>query len=205
MWIGVATVFILALMAGQLRLSHISDSASPLEFSDEWVSSDWVCSKTWPEDSRPLYATAENSWSALCDQGLDQVRVFIADYPFQEQGREAIHFDNDPIPNAERTSRGVSEAKLGQGSTDLLFRPVESRLGQLTQLTWVAYRVAGSPVSGTLDAKFAQLDGILDGRWDAQVYVLSATCKADCSNANIALQRFARDNSRELLGDRRSD
>ena len=132
-----------------------------------------------------------------------QIHVFVADYPFQFQGQEAIHYDNQPVPGGEVFRRSTTKLEGAAPDQLIRFSVLESGDEPDRQVTWVAYRVAGVTAKGRLDAKLLQLKGVLAGRLDAQVYVLTASCAEGCSAAEADLRRFATQNVRGLLGDHR--
>ena len=200
-----AVIFSLVAVVAQYRLTHASDVPEPIDWGIISVQADWSRIGQWDSDSQPKFPRAASSLSARFSNGDRIVDVYLADYPLQLQGYEAIHFDNEPIPVEQAVRRGMLRFDDSSPPDNLSFAVHIVGAEAERRLTVVGYRVAGSSTTSRLDAKLLELRGIMAGRRDAQVYVLAADCYSDCEQARATLREFIRANSTGLFRDHRGD
>jgi EpsI family protein len=156
------------------------------------VISGWQISEEWAGDTRPTFFGFASEAAVFYDSANIQVGVYIANFPVQQQGQEAIYYLNRPAGNTsgQAIHRNV-DVVLRSGSVATFN---ESRLSGANsdRLIWHGLRVAGRNSAGMLAAKLAQAKGAIQGRVDAQVLVLSIQCNSNCEIATRTMVNFAK-------------
>jgi EpsI family protein len=161
----------------------------------------WQQSGSWSDARRPHYVGAGAEAAGWYRQGASQIGVYVANYPSQHQGREAVFFANRAWGQAGAPrARQVVELTAGNGVT---YPFAELRIvepDRPDRLVWRGVRVAGRATASDLVAKVLQAAGALLGRTDAQVVVLTVVCEASCSESRATLSGFAAQAVTDLYG-----
>ena len=160
----------------------------------------WRESSVWGDERRPVYIGASAEGGAWYDDGVARVGVYIAN--FVSQGREAdvAARSNQPAGN-NAVVLARSRQMSGDSAESLPFREFEvSDPGwEESRLVWVGLRVGGQVTASSVMAKVLKLPGVMGGRSDGQVLVLTAECSRDCSEARSWLSRFAADGAQRAF------
>jgi EpsI family protein len=152
----------------------------------------WSRGGEWHGDRRPLYVDAPAEASAWYLQGEQRIGVYVANYPAQRQGSEAVYYANRPQGTATaekvvaRSRVAVSSAEDSARFGEWIVAGPASR-----RILWHGIRVAGRSTGDEIVAKLHQVAGALMGRNDAQVLILTAECDTDCAAARRLLFVFS--------------
>jgi EpsI family protein len=154
--------------------------------------SGWAQQEEWSGDTRPTFlgVTAEAArWYA---DGAARVGVYVGHYARQQQGREAIFHANRPEGASGEIVSRQQVAAVGSGGVELPFAALEvvDARGE-RRLVLSGLRVAGSHAASNARAKALQSWGVVVGRRDAQVLVLTTACAPDCEAAGDLLLGYA--------------
>ena len=164
-------------------------AAAPIELPELAT---WQRMEPWADSRRPYFVGAAAEAAAWYRQGTDRVAVYVANYPSQQQGREAVFYANRPWGEAsEVIAHDVIRLSSAEGAS---YPFAELRLadpGEPERLVWYGLQVAGKPTASEVIAKLFQAVGALGGRTDAQVIVMTAACEPGCSDARAILSRYA--------------
>lgn len=119
------------------------------------------------------------------------VGVFLADFPVQRARHEAVNFANRLVGQDEASEyTGMVRVNTPAG-LEQVYMSYRVTGNDAARLLWHAVRIAGRPALGPFHAKFLQLTGLIRGRTDAQVVVLTAACDPDCGRAEALLRDYA--------------
>jgi EpsI family protein len=152
----------------------------------------WRRIEDWTDAWRPHYVGVGAEAAAWYREGESRVGVYVANYPSQRQGREAVFFANRPWGQAG-APRARALVKLS-GADGASYPFAELRIvepDQPERLVWRGLQVAGTRTASDLLAKLLEAEGAFLGRTDAQVVVMTAACEPGCGEARAALSRFA--------------
>jgi EpsI family protein len=136
---------------------------------------------------QPLFVNAAEARAVLADV-VPHVEIYLGAYAWQDQTHRLIAYGNAFIPadTWRPIGNGVVTVSLGDGALEV--RELEGRLGGRRRLVWGWYWVAGSPATGSLEAKLLELKGLLSGRRDAAAVAVSTECEPDdCDAARARL------------------
>ncbi len=204
-WLAAATVVLIAVILMNNRIGSAEDSAEPIDWDTSIVLSGWNSVGDWPLETRPQFPAAGSQRSMLLSDGAHDIAIFLADFPFQSKEKEVIHFGNDPFAGQGAVFQEVVDFDSVGIAGDLGFAAHHSVNGVTERLVWVGYRVAGKSTADRIEAKLSQLRGVVNGRWDAQVYVLATECGTDCSLADDRLRSFVIEHGERLFSDERRE
>lgn len=117
------------------------------------------------------------------------IEAYVGLYAHQDIEHRLIRGRNNPLG---RGFLEISRKKLAvpAGAYAVPLVEYQGSLHGQKRVIWTWYLVAGIPARGALDAKWAELRGLLRGRHDALVFALSAECDFDCEGAKVALAEF---------------
>jgi len=132
-------------------------------------------------DWMPQYHGAISKKSDYLVRG-GRVSLFIAYYPFQQQGKEVIN-DLNRISNKKiwRTKYPQARVKHLQ-SHDVLEQIIDNKKNE-KRLVWYWYNIGGVITINKYEAKLLQLAGILTGRPQAYVVAVSVPVNDDVENS----------------------
>jgi EpsI family protein len=151
----------------------------------------WKVVEAWNDSRLPVFVGPTAAAAGWYARGDARVGVYVADYAVQRQEHEVVFYQNRPQGPEDETESGeirtVSTAAGPVAFVELATRTA----GGAQRLVWVSLRVAGHFATGDLGAKVWQAAGVLFGRRDAQVIVLTADCAASCRDAGEVLSEFA--------------
>jgi EpsI family protein len=120
------------------------------------------------------------------------VDVYRAVYPQQDSEHRLIQPSQDFLGRGfELIEQQQRDLQLEAGGT-LKITEYRGVLRGRPRLVWAWYWVAGIPVASTLDAKLAEIRGLLQGRHDGVAVALAAQCVPDCDAARDRLAAFTR-------------
>lgn len=155
--------------------------------------SGWNAAAEWVEATRPAFvAPAAEKGVWLRGNGGALIGVYVANYPAQRQGREAVFFDNRPGGRYAAVTRLGRRVVVGDDGAAIPFEEYRTNdAGEGERLLWVGMRVAGVATANAVMAKLWQALGVLSGRHDAQVLVLSVACDGSCDGARKLLTSYA--------------
>ena len=120
------------------------------------------------------------------------VEVYRAIYPYQDADHRLIRPGNDFLGGGFRLiEQQRRDLELDAGGT-LEVAEYRGVLQERPRLVWAWYWVAGIPAAGRLEAKIAEVRGLLNGRRDGVAIALAAACIPDCGAARDRLAAFAR-------------
>jgi EpsI family protein len=148
----------------------------------------WRTVGEWTGATVPRFEGVDGAFEAWYERGAVNVGAYVGFYAAQRQGHEVIYFDNRP----EGDSAVVARQAVLPSATPIPFTELllEDQGGK-HRLAWFGTRVAGRDVSGAFDAKVRQIAGVIAGRRDAQVLILTAVCAPACEDARVALEDYA--------------
>jgi len=117
------------------------------------------------------------------------IEVFRAVYYRQDRDHRLVRNDNDFLGDEFRV---VDQARREVETTGgrFMVRSYEGTLADEQRVVWSWYWVAGRPAATPLDAKVAELRGLLEGRRDGIAIALSAPCRLDCEVVEERLADF---------------
>lgn len=151
----------------------------------------WSRIAEWRDVRRPYFVGATAEAASWYTDGAVRIGAYVAHYAAQQQGREIVFAHN----RAEGRSGDIVERRAidvaVRSGAELPFQEVEISDQRGRRVVWIGMRVAGKWAADRLTAKALQLVGAVRGRWDAQAFVMTTDCEADCSNARAHLRRFA--------------
>jgi exosortase A len=179
--LGGAVVMSLSLQRSAIHAGDISVEVVP--------ATGWRRAADWSDDRRPVYAGAAAEDAAWLTDGVSTVGIYVAIYTVQHQDGEAAGTLNRPAGVGATVENAVITPPFTAAGP---FREVEvlERDG-VRRLVWIQLRILGRATSSQVEAKLLQILGLLLGRRDAQVFVLSATCEAACGGARLELREYA--------------
>ena len=152
----------------------------------------WQRTEDWADAQRPYFVGAGAQAGAWYGQGSERVAVYVANYPTQQQGREAVFYANRPWGrDSEVIDRDVVELSGAEGERYAFTEYRVTDPGGQERLVWRGLQVAGRTTASEPLAKLFQAAGALLGRTDAQVLVLAADCESGCTRAGEVLSQFA--------------
>ena len=152
----------------------------------------WTQSGDWTSLTRPVFLGPSSEAAAYFSDSDDTVAVYVANYAVQRQGREALYFANRPTGQEGDVMDSARTAVPGPADGKYGFEEYVVAAESNRRLVWFGVLVAGRNSASSMDAKFNQLRGVLEGRADAQVLVMSTACdSAGCDSARERLERFA--------------
>ena len=155
---------------------------------------DWIKQGEWTDLTHPVFVGASAQASAYYSNSSEIVAVYAADYAVQKQGREALFFANRPTGQDARIIEASKATIQGPLDDAYVFEETIVADGSDRRLVWFGVRVAGRNSASPMSAKINQMRGVLEGRVDAQVIVISTYCEAAaCDTAAGRLARFASD------------
>ena len=154
---------------------------------------EWVKGESWLGDSRPDFRAPAADSAMWYRNSRASVGVYLANYPAQRQGSEAIFFANRPTGNIGEIVRQGRVELESASTTKYSFRQYWVADGSTNRLVWHGVVAAGKSTHGALHAKVVQTMGAIGGRVDAQVVVLTTSCELPtCEDAASILSDFAR-------------
>lgn len=159
----------------------------------------WQQEEQWDDSRTPVFVGAAASAANWYRKEDARIGVFIAAYPVQRQGAEAIYFFNKPFGDDLEAVKAVRKRRESPAMEDLAFKEYLLAKGQDRRLVWQATRVAGQASLGSLHAKILQALGAMRGRTDAQVLILSIACETDCDAERQVLAEFAGGAAADLI------
>jgi EpsI family protein len=152
----------------------------------------WKREGDWRDGLLPQLEGATVQTAAWYADGTVRVGAFVAAFANQGQGGEAVSLSHRPAgPSAVAIARRAMEISAVSGGTVPFAEMEVSDPGDNRRLVWTGLRVAGSSPRSVLSAKLFQLRGVLRGRRDAQVLILTVACAGGCDEARASLSRFA--------------
>jgi EpsI family protein len=160
----------------------------------------WRQEGSWDDPRTPVFVGAGASVAHWYRKDGARIGVFIAAYPVQRQGAEAIYFFNKPLGDDLEAVEAVRTRRDLLADENLAFKEYLLTKGDDRRLVWQAAQVAGRPSLGSMHAKILQALGAIRGRTDAQVLVLSISCEADCGPERQVLLEFANAAAADLIG-----
>jgi exosortase len=191
-WVpAVAALLLISAAMLDRRTMQLYESDSVATEIDLPRFAEWQPVDVWAGDTRPCFVGAAADVAVIYQRNKVKLGVYLANFPVQKQGQEAIYYANNPagceVAHAQSHAVNISVAP----GRDVFFN--ESKITESNQdrLVWHGLMVAGKNGSGALAAKFAQAVGAIKGRVDAQVLVFSIECADDCSIAREELAQFA--------------
>ena len=195
--LGIAALSLGILLNLRIDAIH-SKPASAAEVSFPDIP-EWHKDMPWTGETRPVFRGATSENAMWFRQGKSRVGVYLANFPVQRQGNEAIYFANMPagdiaaLPGREIVVNDLGLTTIRSASESAhTFREFAVVSGKATRLVWSGATVAGNDSNGALQAKINQIKGVLRGRVDAQVLVLTAECMdTSCDQARVSIAGFA--------------
>lgn len=145
----------------------------------------------------PAFPNAQED-SASFGDGTAAIEVYRAVHPHQDSEHRLLRPGNDFL-GAE--FRLLEEQRLSvpvAGSAQLEVTEYRGTLRQRQRVVWAWYWVAGSQVAGGLDARLADLRGLLNGRRDGVALAVATDCAPDCDAAVGRLSAFVQRHERPL-------
>jgi EpsI family protein len=190
--VATAVVMVSALWVSH-RVNEIYEreqSADPIHFP---LIAGWNREGPWTGDSRPQFHEPPADAAAWYQSAKAKIGVFLANYPVQRQGREAVYFANKPL-GAEVGFSVLSDIKIETVSgNEYSFGQFQTIDSETRRVVWLGSVVANTAVSGPLHAKITQAFGAIRHRVDAQVLVISSRCETEtCTRARSRMTEFAR-------------
>ena len=159
----------------------------------------WQREGPWDDARTPDFVGAGASVGNWYRKNEIRIGVFIAAYPVQRQGAEAIYFFNKPLGDDLEAVEAVTTRREFLAAENLVFKEYLLSKGKDRRLVWQATQVAGRASLGSLHAKVLQALGAMRGRTDAQVLILSISCDSDCGPERQVLEEFADNAAAELI------
>jgi EpsI family protein len=145
----------------------------------------------------PHFANANEDRGAFGSASLP-VEVYRAVFPHQDSDHRLTRPDNDFLGAGFRlVERQRRDVQLPTGGT-LELMEYRGELNGRPRVVWAWYWVAGEPAATVLEAKFAELLGLLKGRRDGSAIAIAADCVPDCVAAHDRLAEFALVHESEL-------
>jgi len=152
----------------------------------------WQRAESWADPRLPRFAGPAGEAAAWYRSDRGTVGAYVAQYPFQTQGRELIFYANRPQGNAAQIVRRARAGVTPDGARRLRFLELEvADAPDATRLLWLGMQVAGYQTTSPVLGKVYQALGVALGRTDAQAIVLSVPCAASCDQARALLEEFA--------------
>ena len=144
----------------------------------------------------PVFLNASIDRARLVHGEVD-IEVYRAVYATQDSDHRVVRGDN------RFTGTGFRVAEQDRIRVDTQFGPLplqETRgsLDARERVIWSWYWMAGRPAATPLDAKTAELQGLLRGRRDAVAVAISTDCRPDCNTARARLSEFLEAAAAEL-------
>jgi EpsI family protein len=192
-FVAAVTCAVLALAIGWTFTTSSMDTDVPQRRSFENPEiAGWVREAEWHDGVLPVVVGATVQDATWYADGTARIGAFVAAFANQGQGSEVVSLSNRPAGAAAvAVNRQMMGIFAASGAT-LEFAELEvTDPGDRRRLVWTGLRVAGSSTGSILAAKLLQLRGVLRGRRDAQVLVLTAACAGGCDEARASLSRFA--------------
>ena len=161
--------------------------------------SGWSNESPWADASRPQFEGAVYELARWYRRDATRVGLYLAGYPVQRQGSEAIYYANRPAGAGAITEiTDYGDLRL-VGPGRFMYRELVVTEGDRTRLVWHLVQVAGQPSRSPVHAKWLQVLGAVKGRSDAQVIVLTAYCQVDCDSVRAQLTAFASQTTARLI------
>ena len=121
--------------------------------------------------------------------GGARVEIYRAVYAQQDYDGRLVGGGNDFLgPGFRRISQQRREI-VGE-DTQITVMEHRGVLADQERLVWSWYWAAGTPAATPLEAKLAELRGVIGGRRDGVAVALSTECRPDCDAARGRLQGF---------------
>ncbi|MCC5870156.1 MAG: EpsI family protein [Gammaproteobacteria bacterium] len=166
--------------------------AAPLPGALAGQTVDGIARSAWT----PVFLNASIDRARLSHTDAD-IEIYRAVYAAQDSDHRIVRGDNGfsghgfRVAERERisvnTAQGALHVQEYRGSIDARER-----------LIWSWYWVAGRAAAAPLEAKLAELQGLLRGRRDAVAVALSTDCRPDCNAARTRLSAFLEAAAAEL-------
>lgn len=151
----------------------------------------WSSSVDGVSDWMPQYHGAINKKSDYLVRG-ERVSIFIAYYPFQQQGKEVIN-DLNRISNKKIWRLKYPHARVKHlQSQDFLEQIIGNEKNE-NRLVWYWYNIGGNVTINKYEAKLWQLAGMLSGRPQAYVAAVSVPVNDDVENARKFIRNIVSD------------
>lgn len=193
---GAAPWLAVVVLATGAALGHRLPSEAPLAEGDVPPLSlgVWRVSGLWSDEGRPLFVGVSREgahWYRHAESG-ERLGAYVAHYSRQGQAREVVSSANRPegaassVTSVERRLIPVADNRT------LAFKELEVMdTAGGRRLVWIHTRIAGMATTNDMAAKALQLVGLVRGRSDGQVVVLTAQCASGCASSRRLLAEYA--------------
>lgn len=155
-------------------------------------------SDNWGPDEFPRFAKADYEKRTLlvCDDY--QIRLFVASYGVQRQGKELISSDNRVWPKAWRqyADRSTASVETGLGTIDV--RQVLVREPSGWRMIWYWYQVGASVTSSQYMVKVMEATSALSWRRAESSVVVISAISGDRDNSDELREQLAKHADRVL-------
>lgn len=127
------------------------------------------------------------------------VHVEIALYRFQERGREVVGWGNSPFndENWRLLKENIVQVHEGDAITPVRELTVVSATGN-RRLIWTWYRIADQDSASSIGAKLLGIRGLLCGRSDASMIVITHDATLTLERASASMKRFLVETKEDL-------
>lgn len=147
---------------------------------------------------QPVFVNAVTDQEAF-DDGQGIIEVYQAAYARQDRDHRLVRAENSFLGEAFTPAveaRHEIETPAGRLSVSVY----RGNLAGKERLVWGWYWVAGYVAATPLEAKLAELRGLINRRRDGMAFALSTSCGTDCVSAEDRLAIFLAEIAEELPG-----
>ena len=188
-------VLLLALAIGPMGHVYLTSKESESAYNPLSVlheESEWQQTASSLESWAPIWTAGSESFQGSFERNSEQVDLFATLFRQQRQGSEAVNvshrvYDIDKWSRISRSARVIELPDIGNVEVEetLLRSP-----DQKQRLVWLWYHTDQKIVASPMQAKLNNLMGILSGKPDIAVFVLSREIVRDQTRARGILEEY---------------
>jgi EpsI family protein len=143
-------------------------------------------------DWNPVWTQGEQTLQGRFMHEDEKVDLFATNFVRQRQGHEAVNISHNvyDIEKWSRISRSARVVKVSEALEVTIEETLLKSSGQRQRLVWQWYRTNDKIVASKIQAKLNNLFGVITGKPDITVFVLSKEITKNQSHAAGVLERF---------------